>query len=75
MKTRKYNKVGNPNFSTDKNPSKLTMEGPVPLSATYSIKVDEDLCQQLRAIPRKEMRDILANVVKDYQSPATRSAK
>lgn len=75
MKTRKYKKPGNPNFYTENNPRKLMMEGPAPLLATYSIKVDEELCAKLRAIPRKEMREILADVVKDYQFPAPRSGK
>ncbi|AMW29702.1 hypothetical protein HFV01_02350 [Limnospira fusiformis SAG 85.79] len=61
-----YDRVGNPNFFTDKNPSKLKQEGSQPANILFGIRVAQDLKDKLAVIPKRELRRVLTEFADSY---------
>ena len=72
-KKKPPNPEGNPNFYSEKNPSKLKQEGEEPANALFGIRVPTELKEGLKLVPNSVIRqalwDLLANVEQSEPLP------
>lgn len=72
-KKKPPNPEGNPNFYSEKNPSKLKQEGEEPANALFGIRVPIELKEGLKSVPnsliRQALWDLIANAEQSEPLP------
>jgi hypothetical protein len=66
-KKKPPNPEGNPNFYSDKNPSKLKQEGDTPANALFGIRVPSELKEGLKSVPNSLIRQALWNLIEQSE--------
>lgn len=66
-KKKPPNPEGNPNFYSEKNPSKLKQEGEEPANALFGIRVPSELKEGLKLVPKSLIRQALWDLITNYE--------